>query len=86
MAIKKRLAFALVTLATVGVQVMPAQAQRYCQREVDDGVDNDVGCTAPVGGPIGTSDPRFSRTASPTPDQDAADLNALVAAVDATGN
>lgn len=86
MAIKKRLAFALVTLATVGIQVMPAQAQRYCQRELNDDVEPDVGCTAPVGGPIGTTDPRFSRAASPTPDQDAADLNAIVAAVDATGN
>ena len=86
MAIKKRLAFALVTLATVGVQIMPAQAQRYCQRELNDDVEPDVGCTAPVGGGIGRSDPRFSSTASPSHDQDAADLNALVATVDAAGN
>ncbi|TCP96975.1 hypothetical protein C8J46_1075 [Sphingomonas sp. PP-F2F-A104-K0414] len=86
MAIKKRLAFALVTLATVSVQAMPAQAQRYCQRELNDDVEPDVGCTAPVGGGVGRTDPRFSSTASPTHDKDAADLNAFVEAIDLAGN
>lgn len=86
MAIKKRLAFALVTLATVGVQSMPAQAQRYCQRELNDDVEPDVGCTAPVGGGVGRTDPRFSGTAGPTQDKDAADLNAFVEAIDLAGN
>ncbi len=73
MAINKRAVLAAVTGAMLlGAASAPVSAQRYCQRELADDDARDEGCTAPVGGGIGTSDPRFSygaRTTSASSEQ-----------------
>lgn len=67
MAINKRAVLAAVTGAMLlGAASAPVSAQRYCQRELADDDARDEGCTAPVGGPIGKTDPSRSRTVSTT--------------------
>ncbi|KQO50636.1 hypothetical protein [Sphingomonas sp. Leaf257] len=74
MAINKRVVLAALTGAVLlGATTAPVSAQRYCQRELEDGTEPDQGCTAPVGGPIGKTDPSRSRTASTTTEDKSAE-------------
>lgn len=79
MKIDKRIGLSLVA-ATIAFSTYtaPVSAQRYCQRELADET-REEGCTAPVGGPIGTVRLRGSSTvASDEVDDSHADLLALV--------
>lgn len=80
MAIKKRVVLAAFTGAMlVGAAAAPVSAQRYCQRELEDGTEPDQGCTAPVGGgvgvinPIGTFGARTAQTEQTQTDQEKLD-------------
>jgi hypothetical protein len=73
MAIRKRIVIALATVVSItGMSAAPSAAQRYCQREIYD--ETREGCTAPVGGPIKSGDPRFGARVKEEPKTDAQQL------------
>jgi hypothetical protein len=73
MAVKKRIVIALATVVSVaGMSAVPSAAQRYCQRELYE--EGREGCTAPVGGPISSGDPRFGARVKEEPKTDAQKL------------
>jgi hypothetical protein len=76
MAMGKKAVLAIMGGAMVLVATSaPVSAQRYCQRELEDGTEPDAGCTAPVGGVIGKTDPSRSST---TTQSDAEKLEELM--------